>query len=179
MPQLQKRLDAWTAFGAPRSYSALGRTNSILLWNEKKPKLRELRERNRPFVVPRESGASGREFQMPQKRLIPVSCRPLGRFGGWNVHNCSATFRRFVPVASRVSIDVLTAVHKDLRRGKVGGVLAAQKEDCARDIFRFAEPVERNARQQQGSLGRQHCGLDLAGSNGIDPDPEPGEFDGH
>src|ERR1700730_3832743 len=28
---------------------------------------------------------------MPQKRLIPVSYRPFGPFGGWNVQSCSAT----------------------------------------------------------------------------------------
>ena len=46
------------------------------------------------------------------------------------------------------SIDVLAAIDEDLRRGDVGGVLAAQEKYRARDVFGLAEPVERDARQQ-------------------------------
>ena len=38
---------------------------------------------------------------------------------------------------------------------------------------RAPEPVERDARQQHRGFGRQHRGLDLAGSDGVDADAEP------
>src|SRR6202035_679823 len=43
-----------------------------------------------------------------------------------------------VPVTSGVSVSVLSAVDKDLCRGDVGGILAAQEEDRACDVLGVA-----------------------------------------
>src|SRR5580700_9274139 len=123
----------------------------------------------------------------PNRRMRSISngsrsgnvCSRRRSMSGWGA--CAMFFRSFATLSDYIGGfwlgEILPAIGRQGRTRDQAGIVGGKEHDATRDLFRLAQPANRNLRQHvllQHFLRHRldHVGRDIAGANGVDGDAD-------